>query len=114
MFVSVFPTPKFPRFFRKFLITFLCPVFEFVSFACIRGPNDFDQRLSAQISGKNGFWLWLRYAVFLLRLQPGNWQQIEAGRPATITTLLRICEAFDVRLESLVGGLDKDIYETRK
>ena len=26
-----------------------------------------------------------------------HWQQIEAGRPITVTTLLRICDTFGVR-----------------
>jgi transcriptional regulator with XRE-family HTH domain len=39
-----------------------------------------------------------------------HWQQIEAGRPITVTTLLRICEAFRVRIGKFVTGLDKDIY----
>ncbi|HTD23945.1 MAG TPA: helix-turn-helix transcriptional regulator [Terriglobales bacterium] len=40
-----------------------------------------------------------------------HWQQIEAGRPITVTTLLRICEAFHVSITSLVTGLDKGIYQ---
>jgi transcriptional regulator with XRE-family HTH domain len=36
-----------------------------------------------------------------------HWQQIEAGRPITLTTLLRICEALDVRLTAIVAGLDR-------
>lgn len=43
-----------------------------------------------------------------------HWQMIEAGRPVTVTTLLRICESFEIRLEKLVAGLDKGIYETGK
>ena len=35
-----------------------------------------------------------------------HWQQIEAGRPITVKTLLRICETFDVPLVRLVRGLD--------
>ncbi len=35
-----------------------------------------------------------------------HWQQIEAERPITVKTLLRICEAFDVPLARLVRGLD--------
>lgn len=35
-----------------------------------------------------------------------HWQQIEAGRPITVRTLLRIGEAFSVSLASLVGSLD--------
>lgn len=43
-----------------------------------------------------------------------HWQQIEAGRPVTVTTLLRICETFGVSLESLVRGLDYGIYKKTK
>lgn len=39
-----------------------------------------------------------------------HWQQIEAGRPITVSTLLRICAAFETPLEHLVRGLDKGIY----
>lgn len=40
-----------------------------------------------------------------------HWQQIEAGRPITVSTLLRICDALDTPVERLVRGLDKGIYE---
>jgi hypothetical protein len=39
-----------------------------------------------------------------------HWQQIEAGRPITVTTALRICEAFHVPVARLLQGLDKGIY----
>jgi DNA-binding XRE family transcriptional regulator len=39
-----------------------------------------------------------------------HWQQIEAGRPITVTTLLRICEAFHVPVARLLQGMDKGIY----
>jgi transcriptional regulator with XRE-family HTH domain len=39
-----------------------------------------------------------------------HWQQIEAGRPITVSTLLRICEAFKISAERLVRGLDTGIY----
>jgi hypothetical protein len=39
-----------------------------------------------------------------------HWQQIEAGRPITVTTLLRICEVFHVPVARLLQGLDKGIY----
>lgn len=38
-----------------------------------------------------------------------HWQQIEAGRPITVTTLLRICEALEVNLVWVVRGLEKEI-----
>jgi transcriptional regulator with XRE-family HTH domain len=40
-----------------------------------------------------------------------HWQQIEVGRPITVTTLLRICEVFEVSMAKLVRGLDEGIYE---
>jgi len=41
-----------------------------------------------------------------------HWQQIEAGRPITIRTLLRICETFGVKAASLIEGrLDRGIYK---
>jgi hypothetical protein len=39
-----------------------------------------------------------------------HWQQIEAGRPITMTTLLRICDVFKVRIAAVVRGLDRGIY----
>ena len=39
-----------------------------------------------------------------------HWQQIEAGRPITVTTLLRICEVFQVPIATLVKGLDRGVY----
>src|SRR5712664_2905284 len=39
-----------------------------------------------------------------------HWQQIEAGRPITMTTLLRICDAFKVRIAIVVRGTDRMIY----
>jgi transcriptional regulator with XRE-family HTH domain len=40
-----------------------------------------------------------------------HWQQIEAGRPITIRTLLRISETFGVKAEQLITGLDRGIYK---
>ena len=40
-----------------------------------------------------------------------HWQQIEAGRPITVSTLLRICEVFRIGIEHLVRGLDAEIYK---
>jgi transcriptional regulator with XRE-family HTH domain len=34
-----------------------------------------------------------------------HWQMIEAGRPSTLFTLLRICDAFEVTPEQLLAGL---------
>ncbi len=40
-----------------------------------------------------------------------HWQQVEAGRPITVSTLLRICEVFETSMAKLVRGLDEGIYE---
>ncbi len=40
-----------------------------------------------------------------------HFQQIEAGRPITATTMLRLCEVLEVSMEKLVKGLDAGIYE---
>jgi transcriptional regulator with XRE-family HTH domain len=39
-----------------------------------------------------------------------HWQQIEGGRPITVSTLLRICAAFEISIDVLVRGLDEGIY----
>ena len=40
-----------------------------------------------------------------------HFQQIEAGRPITATTMLRLCEVLEISMEKLLKGLDADIYE---
>jgi len=39
-----------------------------------------------------------------------HWQQIEAGRPITLRTLLRICDTFRMPLVRLLRGLDRGLY----
>ena len=36
-----------------------------------------------------------------------HWQMIEAGRPVTVVTLLRLCDTFDVSLEQPVAGFSE-------
>ncbi len=43
-----------------------------------------------------------------------HWQMIEAGRPTTLTTLLRVCETFQVTPEELVAGLAHHLRKRRK
>jgi len=40
-----------------------------------------------------------------------HWQQIEAGRPITVSTLLRVSAVFGTSVEHLVHGLDRGIYQ---
>jgi len=42
---------------------------------------------------------------------PRHWQQIEAGRPITLTTLLRICDALDARLTTILLGQDRELRD---
>jgi len=34
-----------------------------------------------------------------------HWQMMEAGRPITVFTLLRVCDAFDIPVEQLVASV---------
>ena len=43
-----------------------------------------------------------------------HWQMIEAGRPTTMFTLLRVCDAFGIPLEELVAGLGHHIRKRKK
>jgi transcriptional regulator with XRE-family HTH domain len=43
-----------------------------------------------------------------------HWQMIEAGRPFTLFTLLRICEAFDVAPEQLLAGLGQHLRKRKR
>jgi len=36
-----------------------------------------------------------------------HWQQVEAGRPITLTTILRACDVFGIAPESLLKGIYK-------
>jgi DNA-binding XRE family transcriptional regulator len=42
-----------------------------------------------------------------------HWQMIESGRPVTVFTLLRICEAFNLTLEQLCAGLSQHLRKRR-
>jgi hypothetical protein len=49
----------------------------------------------------------------ILPFSTRHWQQVEAGRPITVTTHLRICEVFTTPMSKLVQGLDGEgVYET--
>ena len=79
----------------------------------------------SKVANQHKFFLRLGRRVRELRIKHGysqedmisynfsarHWQQIEAGRPITVSTLLRICAAFETPLELLLCGLDVGIYE---
>jgi transcriptional regulator with XRE-family HTH domain len=41
------------------------------------------------------------------------WQKVEAGKPITLRTLLRICRLFSTPMHKVVLGLDKERFEKR-
>jgi len=43
-----------------------------------------------------------------------HWQMMEAGRPITLFTLLRVSEAFEVPLEEIVSGLGEHLSKRKK
>ena len=43
-----------------------------------------------------------------------HWQMIESGRPITMFTLLRVCEAFETTPERLVAGLAHHLRKRKK
>ena len=42
-----------------------------------------------------------------------HWQMIEAGRPFTLVTFLRICDAFNLTPEHLVAGLGQHLHKRK-
>lgn len=49
----------------------------------------------------------MKYFGFSVR----HWQQVESGRPITVTTLLRICQVLKIKPDDLVRGLDRDPFQ---
>jgi len=43
-----------------------------------------------------------------------HWQQVEAGRAITIKTLVRACRVFNIRLSTVLQGLDGKVHERLK
>ena len=43
-----------------------------------------------------------------------HWQQIEAGRPTTPFTMLRICDALEIQPQQLVAGLSQHLRKRKK
>lgn len=43
-----------------------------------------------------------------------HWQMIEAGRPITLQTLLRVCETFDMSPDQLLEGLAQHLRKRKK
>lgn len=77
----------------------------------VANPQRFFQRLGTRVREfrrKQGY---SQEDMISYGFSARHWQQIEAGRPITVSTLLRICAVFETSLEQLVRGLDLGIYE---
>jgi len=42
-----------------------------------------------------------------------HWQMMEAGRPSTLFTMLRVCEAFQIPPEELLAGLGRHLLRRK-
>jgi transcriptional regulator with XRE-family HTH domain len=77
----------------------------------VKSPEQFFRSLGAKVRElrkKRGY---SQEDMMSFGFSTRHWQQIEAGRPITVITLLRICEVFEITMDKLVRGLDKGIYE---
>jgi len=57
---------------------------------------------------------WTQEDMFSRGFSVRHWQMIEAGRPITLLTLLRICETFDVLPDRLLDGLGQHLRFRKK
>jgi transcriptional regulator with XRE-family HTH domain len=77
----------------------------------VANQQRFFQRLGTRVRELRRKQLYSQEDMISYGFSARHWQQIEAGRPITVSTLLRICAVFETSLEKLVRGLDKGIYE---
>jgi transcriptional regulator with XRE-family HTH domain len=78
----------------------------------VANQQTFFHRLGRRIRELRRKWSYSQEDMISYGFSARHWQQIEAGRPITVSTLLRICAVFDISVERLVRGLDRGIYET--
>jgi transcriptional regulator with XRE-family HTH domain len=71
----------------------------------------FFRALGARIKGLRKSRRYTQEDMISLGFSARHWQQIEAGRPITLKTLLRVCDTFDVKAAELLRGLDRGIYK---
>jgi transcriptional regulator with XRE-family HTH domain len=70
----------------------------------------FFRALGARIKGIRKAKSYTQEDMISLGFSARHWQQIEAGRPITVKTLLRICETFGLQAARLIDDLDRGIY----
>jgi transcriptional regulator with XRE-family HTH domain len=71
----------------------------------------FFRALGARIKGLRKGRRYTQEDMISLGFSARHWQQIEAGRPITLRTLLKICDTFRVPAGRLIEGLDRGIYK---
>jgi transcriptional regulator with XRE-family HTH domain len=70
----------------------------------------FFRSLGARIKGLRKGQRYTQEDMISLGFSARHWQQIEAGRPITLRTLLKICDTFGIQAGRLLAGLDRGIY----
>jgi transcriptional regulator with XRE-family HTH domain len=71
----------------------------------------FFRALGARIKGLRKGQRYTQEDMISLGFSARDCQQIEAGRPITLRTLLKICDTFDIQAGRLLAGLDRGIYK---
>jgi len=71
----------------------------------------FFRALGARIKGLRKGRRYTQEDMISLGFSARHWQQIEAGRPITLRTLLKICDTFRVPAGRLIEDLDRGIYK---
>jgi DNA-binding XRE family transcriptional regulator len=77
---------------------------------CVVNHAKFFKALGRRVKQLREVHGWSQEDMLSFGFSARHWQQIEAGRPITMTTALRICDAFKTNLEDIVRDLDRDIY----
>ena len=72
--------------------------------------TDFFKSLGRRIRELRENAAYSKHDMVSLGFSARQWQQIEAGRPITVVTLLRICEIFEIESDDLLRGLSKKVH----
>ena len=71
---------------------------------------DFFKSLGRRIRGLRENAGYSKQDMVSLGFSARHWQQIEAGRPITVVTLLQICEILEIESDDLLRGLSKEVH----
>jgi transcriptional regulator with XRE-family HTH domain len=73
--------------------------------------SKFFRALRTRIKGLRKGQRYTQEDMISLGFSARHWQQIEAGQPITLRTLMKICDTFDIQAGRLLEGLDCGIYK---